>query len=115
PDDVARAAEAADPPRPADDAAAHCGPAAGTFCYGRPPLGRSNHPGIAHPAGRSRSHRPYPGAVDLSARLQPTLDGTCASDPGDAAALTASSGGGDDGPGGAWQSPSLGSGGANRG
>ena len=34
--DVARAAEAADPPRPADDPAAHCGPAARPLCDGRP-------------------------------------------------------------------------------
>ena len=83
-----------------DDPAAHRRAAAGALCHGRPALGRSDHPGIPHPPGRSRPHRPYPGAVDLSARLQPALDGALASHPGDAAALAASAGDGDDRPGG---------------
>ena len=46
-DRVARAAEAADPARPADDPAAHCGPAARALCDGRPALGRSVHAGVS--------------------------------------------------------------------
>ena len=61
------------------------------------------HAGTAQPPGRSRPHRPHLGAVDLSARLQPALDGALAPDPGDAAALAAAPGRRDDRPGGAWQ------------
>ena len=85
PDLVARAAEAADPARPPDDPAAHRRPAARALCHGRPALGRSVHAGVPQPPGRSRPHRPHPGAVDLSARLQPALDGALAPHPGDAA------------------------------
>ena len=92
PDRVARAAEAADPARPPDDPAAHCRPAARALCHGRPALGRSVHAGVPQPPGRSRPHRPHPGAVDLSSRLQPALDGALAPHPGDAAALAASPG-----------------------
>ena len=69
PDRVARAAEAADPARPPDDPPAHSSPATRALCHGRPALGRSVHAGVAQPPGRSRSHGPHPGAVDLSARL----------------------------------------------
>ena len=34
--------------------------------HGRPALGRSDYAGIPQPLGRSRSHRPHPGAIDLS-------------------------------------------------
>ncbi len=64
--DISRAAEAADPACPPDDLAAHRRTAAGALCHGRPALGRSDHAGIAQPPGRSRPHRPHPGAVDLS-------------------------------------------------
>ena len=84
PDRVARAAEAADAARPPDDPAAHRRAAAGALCDGRPALGRSVHAGVPQPPGRSRPHRPYPGAVHLSARLQPALDGARAPHPGDA-------------------------------
>ena len=70
-----RTAETADPAHPPDHPAAHCRPAARALRHGRPPLGRSNHAGISHPPRRSRSHGPYPGAVDLSARLHPALGG----------------------------------------
>jgi len=73
-DPVARTAKAADPPHPPDHSLTHRRPAAGPLCHGRPALGRSVHPGAAQPAGRSRSHGPHPGAVDLSARLPPPLD-----------------------------------------
>src|SRR5207245_2278 len=115
PDGVARAAEAADLAGPPDHLPAHRGPAAGALCHGRPALGRSDHAGAAHAPGRSRPHHPSPGALDLSTRLQPAVDGAFAPHPGNAAALTASSGGGDDGPGGTWQSPAPGGGRANRG
>ena len=95
PDDVSRAAEADDAARPPDHPVAHRGPAAGALCHGRPALGRSDYAGVAQPPGRSRPHRSHPGAVDLSARLQPALDGALASHPGDAAALAASTGDGD--------------------
>ena len=115
PDLVARAAEAADPARPPDDPAAHCRPAARALCHGRPALGRSVHAGVAQPPGRSRPHRTHPGAVDLSARLQPTLDGALAPHPGHTAALAASPGGGDDWPGGARQGAAGGGRGAGGG
>ena len=67
PDGVSRAAEAADPACPPDSHVAHCRPAADALCHGRPALGRSDHAGIPHPPGRSRPHRPHPGAVDLPA------------------------------------------------
>ena len=71
--------------------------------HGRPALGRSVHAGAAQSPGRSRPHRPYPGAVDLSARLQPALDGAVAPHPGDACSLASSTGRRDDRPGGARQ------------
>src|SRR5262249_32662348 len=74
-DHVARAAEAEDPARPPDDAAAHCGPAARALYHGRPALGGSVHAGVSQPPGRPRPYRPYPGAADLSARLQPAMEG----------------------------------------
>ena len=46
--------------------------------HGRPALGRSDHAGL-HPPGR-RPYRPHPGALDLSTRLQLTLDGALAPD-----------------------------------
>ena len=67
------------------------------------------------PPGRSKSHRPHPGVVDLSARLQPTLDGPRASHAGDAASLAASAGGRDDRPRGAWQGAATRGGGAGGG
>ena len=85
PDRVSRAAEAADPACPPDDPAAHRRPAAGALRHGRPALGGSVHAGVAQPPGRSRPHRPHPGALHLSARLQPALDGALAPHPGDAA------------------------------
>ena len=69
PDHGARAAETADPPGPADDPVTHRRAAARALCHGRPALGRSDHAGAAQSPGRSRPHRPYPGAVDLSSRL----------------------------------------------
>ena len=66
---VSRAAEAADPARPADHHAAHRRPAAHALGHGRPALGGSVYAGAAHPPGRSRPYRPYPGAVHVSARL----------------------------------------------
>ena len=49
PDGVARAAEAADVTRPPHDLLAQRHAAAGALCHGRPALGRSDDPGIAHP------------------------------------------------------------------
>ena len=103
PDRVSRAAEAEDPARPPDDPAAHRRAAAGALRHGRPALGRSVHAGAAQPPGRSRPHRPHPGAVHLSPRLQPALDGALAPHPGDAPALAAAPGRRDDRPGGARQ------------
>src|SRR5262249_22551199 len=71
PEHVTGAAEAADHARPADHPAAHRGPATRALCDGRPTLGGSHHAGVSHAPGRSRSYRPRPGPVDLSARLQP--------------------------------------------
>ena len=103
PDRVARAAEAEDPPNPADDLAAHRRAAAPALGHGRPALGRSDHAGAAQSPGRSRPHCAHPGAVDLSARLQPALDGARASHPGDAQSLATAPGRRDDRPGGARQ------------
>jgi hypothetical protein len=47
PDRIARTAEAEDPARLLDDSAVHRRPTAGAVCQGRPPLGRSDHPGAA--------------------------------------------------------------------
>src|SRR4051794_21291311 len=94
-DHGARATEAADAPRPADDPAAPCRPAARALCYGRPALGGSVHAGVSQHPGRSRSHRPSPGAVDLSSGLPPPVDGSLASHTGDPAALAAAPGGRD--------------------
>src|SRR5262249_49142265 len=104
-DHVARAAEAEDPARPPDDTLAHRGPTARALRDGRPALGRSDHAGAAQPAGRPRPPRPHPGAIDLSARLPPAVDGARASHPSDPAALAAAPGGGDDGAGRPWQGP----------
>ena len=46
----------------------------------------------AEPPGRSRPHGLYPGAVDLSSRLYPAVDGALPPHPGDATALDASPG-----------------------
>src|SRR4030095_10621929 len=100
---VAPEAEPAAPARPPDDPAAHRRAAAGALCHGGPALGRPVHAGVAQPPGRSRPHRPYSDAVDLSARLQPALDGALAPHPGDAVAPAAGPGRRDDRPGGAWQ------------
>src|SRR5262252_4104584 len=97
---LARAAEAADPPGPADDPAAPGGAAARALCHGRPALGRSNDARVSESPGRSRPDRPCPGPVDLSSGLQPALDRAFASHPGDAASLTTSAGDGDDQSGG---------------
>src|SRR5262245_42750287 len=86
---VTRAAEAANPARSPDDILAHRHAAARALCDGRPALGRSLHARAAQPPGRSRSDSPYPGAVDLSTRLQLALDGALAPHAGDAAALAA--------------------------
>src|SRR5262244_43239 len=61
--------------------------------------------GITPSAGRARPQRPPPGAVDLSARLQPALEGTGAPHRGDTAALAAAPSRGADRPGGARQGP----------
>ena len=63
-------------------------------------LGRSDDAGISQSPGRSRPHRPHPGAVDLSSRLPPTMDGAFAPHPGDPATFAAAPGHGADGPGG---------------
>jgi predicted ATPase len=55
-----------------------------------------------------------PTARILSSGFQPTVDGALACHPGDAAALAAAPGDGDDRPSGARQSPPPGSGGADR-
>src|SRR5262249_31191222 len=89
---VSRAAKAEDPANPPDDVAAHCGPAACALCYGRLALGRSVHVGVSQPPGRPGPHRPYPGAVHFSARLQSTLDRAFAPHAGDAATLATAPG-----------------------
>src|SRR5206468_4102277 len=71
---LARAAETADAPGPADNPAAPGGPAARALGHGRPALGRSDDAGVSQSPGRSRPDRPYPGAVDLSSGLPPALD-----------------------------------------
>ena len=48
------------------------------------------------PPGRSRPHRRYPGAVTFRPDFSPPWTGRSASHPGDAAALAASAGDGDD-------------------
>ena len=78
---LAPAAEAEDPPDSPDDPAAHRRPAARALRHGRPALGRSVHAGAAQPPGRSRPHRPHPGAVHLSAGLSPALDGAARTSP----------------------------------
>ena len=75
---------------------AHGRAAAAALGHGRPALGRSLDAGVAQSPGRSRPDRPHPGPVHLSAGLQPALDGARASHPGDAAALAAAPGRGDD-------------------
>ena len=100
--------------RPPDHPAAHRRAAAGALCHGRPALGRSDHAGIPQPPGRSRPHRPHPGAVDLSARLQPPLDGALAPHAGDRDALAQPTGRGGDPPGGPRQGPAPRGGRADR-
>src|SRR5262249_1419494 len=102
---VSRATEAEDPAYAPDDPATHRRPAARALGHGRPALGRSDHARIAQPPRRSRAHRAHPGAVDLSSRLQPTLDGALAPHPGDAQSLATAPGGGNDRPGGTPQGP----------
>src|SRR4029453_15405542 len=70
PDDVARAAEAAAPARPADAPAAPGRPAAGALGDGRPALDRSVHPGAAASPGRSSPHRPHPTTGNRVPRRQ---------------------------------------------
>src|SRR5262249_32258089 len=93
PNPVARPAEAEDPTSPTHDPVAYRCAAAGALCHGRPALGRSDHVRIPQSPGRSRPHVPHPGAVHLSSRLQPALDGTFAPHPDDPAALAAATGG----------------------
>jgi class 3 adenylate cyclase len=100
---VSGAAEAEDATSLPGDLPAHRRPAAGALCHGRPALGRSDDAGAAHPPDRSRPHRPHPSAVDLSARLQPALDGALAPHPGDAQSLATAPGRGNDRPSGARQ------------
>src|SRR4029450_12565830 len=100
PDYVARAAEAADLARLADDPAAHRRPAARALCDGRPALGRSVHAGAAQPPGRSRPHRPHPDTLHLSARLPPPPDGPGPSPPPHGQPLAPTTGRGGDPPGG---------------
>src|SRR4029450_8727008 len=67
-------------------------PAADDLCHRRPALGRSNDAGISQSPGRSRPDGPYPGTMDLSPRLPPTLDGALAPHPGDAVTLATAPG-----------------------
>ena len=64
---------------------------------------RSDHAGVSQPPGRPRSHRPHPGAVDLSSRLPHPVDPGRAHLAGHTQSLAAAPGGGDDQPGGAGQ------------
>src|SRR4029434_788552 len=89
---VPGAAEAADPARAAHDPTAHCRPAAGALCHGRPALDRSDDAGIPHAPGRSRPHRAPPDAVNLLSRLQRALDRALAPHPSDPGALAPASG-----------------------
>ena len=60
---------------------------------------------LPNPVTRSAARPgPHPGAVDLSSRLQPAVDGARTPHPGHPQSPTAAPGGGDDQPGGAWQS-----------
>src|SRR4029453_749999 len=90
-----RAAQAEDSASPPDDAAAHCGPAARALGHGRLALDRSVHVRVSQPPWPPGPYRPRPGAVHLSARLQPTVDGALAPHAGDTAALATAPGGRD--------------------